>query len=141
MIPVAPDDITDANIRTRNYQMLLFGNILKHNPDVFAFWHSSERFFPGLNLSLYENKKVDTLLESIRKNFNIDARKKDIEKLQDFIVNDYPAVFLYSPNYLYVTTNKLKGFETTAIVTPADRFDGIATWHFNTKRVFKPRTF
>ena len=54
--------------------MLLFGNILGEAPDLYSFWHSSEKFYPGLNLALYENKTADRLIESIRNNFDNDKR-------------------------------------------------------------------
>ncbi len=134
---MSPQEITERVIRTRNYQMIIFGNILKNNPDVFAFWHSSERFFPGLNLSLYENKTVDRLMESIRKDFDTTSRQNNLSKLQTTILNDRPAIFLYSPRYLYITGKNLKGFNPAIIITPANRFDGIAFWYLKTKRVFK----
>lgn len=136
-IVMSAQEISDRVIRTRNYQMIIFGNILKNNPDVFAFWHSSERFYPGLNLSLYENKTVDKLIESIRKDFDATSRKANLAKLQTTILNDRPAIFLFSPRYLYVTGKNLKGFAPSIMVTPADRFSGIASWYLKTKRVFK----
>lgn len=131
-----PADITNEVIKTRNYQMIIFGNILKNNPDIFSFWHSSERFYPGLNLALYNSKKADELLESIRKNLNADSRKADLAKLQKIISDDQPAIFLYSPSYLYVSTKNLEGFEENILNTPADRFENVNQWYLDTKRVF-----
>ena len=39
---------------------LLFGQVLGIIPDPFPFWHSSQKIYPGLNLSGYSNKKVDS---------------------------------------------------------------------------------
>src|SRR3989344_2751422 len=50
-------------IRPRNYDSLLFGQIINHESDLFAFWHSSQRKDPGLNIALYTNAKVDKILE------------------------------------------------------------------------------
>ncbi len=137
-IIMTPQEINDSIIKTRNYQIIIFGNILKNNPDVFAFWHSSERFHPGLNLSVYENKTVDKLLENIRKDPNETSRQKSLSKLQSIILTDTPAIFLFSPRYLYITSKNLKGFSATStFTTPSDRFTDIANWHLNTKRVFK----
>ena len=133
-----PTDVTNEVIKTRNYQMIIFGNNLKNNPDIFSFWHSSERFYPGLNLALYNNKKVDALLESIRKNpDNSESRKKEISKLQKLISDDQPAIFLYSPTYLYVTPKDFGGFEEKTIAIPSDRFKNINQWYLETERVFK----
>ncbi|MBI2075184.1 MAG: peptide ABC transporter substrate-binding protein [Candidatus Harrisonbacteria bacterium] len=132
-----PADINASVLKTRNYQLLLFGNILNGNPDVFAFWHSSERFSPGFNLAVYESKPVDALLESIRKDFAPSSRAKTIRKLQELLLNDRPAIFLFNPSYLYVTSKQLKGFSAANIVTPANRFDDVTSWYFRTKRVWK----
>lgn len=132
-----PTDIANEVIKTRNYQMIIFGNIVRNNPDVFSFWHSSERFYPGLNLSLYENKKVDSLLESIKKNHDEISRNKDLSELQRLISADQPAIFLYSPTYIYVAPKSFGGFAETIIATPANRFDNVNKWHLETNRVFK----
>ncbi|MFH1759309.1 MAG: peptide ABC transporter substrate-binding protein [Patescibacteria group bacterium] len=134
-ITLDPDDISNNVIRSRNYEMILFGNILKKNPDLFSFWHSSERFYPGRNLSLYENKNVDSLLENIRQDFNNYSRNQKLEQLQKIINEDKPAIFLFSPNYLYLTTKNLKGFDSYFIATPAQRFENINQWHLKTTRV------
>lgn len=136
-IIINPNDIINEVVKTRNYQMIIFGNVLKNNPDIFSFWHSSERFYPGLNLALYNNKKSDALLEAIRKNFDDQSRKEDLAKLQKLIANDQPAIFLYSPTYLYVTQKDFGGFDDPIINTPSDRFENINQWYLDTKRVFK----
>ncbi|OGY62457.1 MAG: hypothetical protein A2745_03225 [Candidatus Harrisonbacteria bacterium RIFCSPHIGHO2_01_FULL_44_13] len=136
-IVLTPADISNEIIKTRNYPMIIFGNILKNNPDVFAFWHSSERFYPGLNLALYENKAVDEILENIKRGFDDDARNKNLTKLQEIIKEDRPAIFLFSPNYIYAVPKDLRGLELKFIGTPANRFDEIAKWHLKTNRVFK----
>lgn len=134
---LSPAEITRDTIKTRNYQMILFGNILRTSPDLFSFWHSSERFSPGLNLALYDNRTVDTLLETIRKEFDEDERNKDLTRLQTIIYEEVPAIFLFSPHYLYAHPKDLGGFEPGLIVTPAHRFQGVAKWYLETARVFK----
>lgn len=137
LIALNPTDIANEVIKTRNYQMILFGNVLKNNPDIFSFWHSSEKFYPGLNLALYENKKVDNLLESVRKNFNEEDRKRGLAELQKLIAEDQPAIFLYSPIYLYAAPKDFGGFEEVAISIPSDRFRNVHKWYLKTERVFE----
>src|SRR3989344_4252042 len=52
-------DLTNTAIRPRDYQALLFGEVVGSSLDLFAFWHSSQRNDPGLNLALYANVKAD----------------------------------------------------------------------------------
>ncbi|MDP3956394.1 MAG: peptide ABC transporter substrate-binding protein [bacterium] len=129
--------ISNDAIKTRNYDAILFGNIFATNQDMFSFWHSSERFYPGLNLSLYNNKSADKLMESIRKDFEEAGRAAKLVDLVAQIRNDQPAIFLYSPNYIYLTNNQIHGVVGTAINTPASRFQNIAKWYIKTKRVFR----
>ncbi len=132
------DEISQEIIKTRNYEMILFGNNLGRSPDLMSFWHSSERFYPGLNLSLYENKDVDILIEAIRKDLNEQRRNQKLREAQSRIVEDQPAIFLYSPDYFYIAQNRLKGFnDVNFIAIPSDRFDNIEKWYIKTARVFK----
>ncbi len=137
LIVLDPGTIANDVIKTRNYDALLFGNILSQNPDMFSFWHSSERFYPGLNLSLYNNKTADKLIESIRKNFDEASRTNDIVSLSGLIAHDVPAVFLYSPNYVYITSSKVHGIDTTSISLPSERFRNIEAWYVKTKILLK----
>jgi len=117
--------------------MLIFGNILNGVPDLFSFWHSSEKYYPGLNLSLFDNKTANSLLESIRKNFDRDSRNQDLAALQSLIAQNVPAVFLYSPHYLYVSSSRLEGFESDFITTSSHRFDSVEKWYVKSTRVLK----
>jgi peptide/nickel transport system substrate-binding protein len=137
LIKLNPDDINQEIIKTRNYQMLLFGNILGNNPDLFSFWHSSERFYPGLNLSLFQDNQADSLIETIRQESDAGKRLNEIEALQKEIDSQKPAVFLFSPYYLYVSVKNLNGLENKTLITPSDRFKGISDWYLQTTRVFK----
>lgn len=139
-------EINDEVIKNRDYEMLVFGHIFGNNdsPDLSSFWHSSERFYPGFNLSIYENKTADALIESVRKNLNELSRERDLATLQSLIIQDMPAIFLYSPYYFYVAGTSLKGFEdkTTLpagefISLQSDRFENIEKWYVKTARVFK----
>jgi len=132
-----PSELNNTLIKTRNYQMVLFGNILRGNPDIFSFWHSSQRFSPGLNLSLYENTVVDKNLESIRKEFDETKRNEALAKIQAEVYKDRPAIFLFSPTYLYATTKDLGGFEEKFITTTSYRFSNVNQWYLETSRVFK----
>jgi peptide/nickel transport system substrate-binding protein len=133
----SPEQIAQSTIKNRDYEMLLFGNILSRSSDLYSFWHSSERFSPGLNLALYNNKKADTLIEAIRQNLDVDKRASQFNDLQKLIVDDMPALFLYSPDYLYITNKNLHGLEAGLIAEPAERFLTASKWYLKTTRVLK----
>jgi len=124
-------------IKTRDFDALLYGEVLGSEPDVFPFWHSSQINDPGLNLSSYQNKDVDQLLKESRETLDTATKQDDYEKLQDIIIKDSPALFLYNPDYVYWVSQKVNGVETTKIVDPAKRFSNIQNWYLKTKRAWK----
>jgi peptide/nickel transport system substrate-binding protein len=131
-------DIEDNVLRTTDYQMLIFGNIIKQGEDLYAFWDSSRRFYPDENLSLYQNTTIDNLLEDYRRNFDGTSRNTRLANISNLIAADFPAIFLYSPDYIYVSTPKLGGLDTTRVInTSADRFDTIEKWYVETSRKFQ----
>ena len=124
-------------LRKRNFEALLFGEVLGEMPDPFPFWHSSQRGEIGLNLSNYNNKKADKLLEQERQTLDKKERKKDLEDFQKIIIDDSPAVFLYNPGEQYLLAKKIKGIKEGMITDPSKRFIGISNWYIKTKRVWK----
>lgn len=133
---IAGAEIEREIIKPRDYEALIFGQALGMIPDPYPFWHSGQKTDPGLNFALYENKDADKLLEEIRASFDPAAREEKLGQLQELIVKDIPAIFLYSPNYTYVVSGAVKGIETGPIADPSRRFIGIAEWHTATKRIF-----
>jgi len=121
-------------IRNRDFEILLYGEYVGGDPDVYAFWDSSQIGTQGLNLSNYNNSQVDKLLRDARSTADQQLRVKDYKTFQNVIVNDLPAIFLYSPTYIYVQSNRLHGFSGTVLVSPSDRFDSIDNWYINTGR-------
>jgi peptide/nickel transport system substrate-binding protein len=135
---IDPTLINDEVIKTRNYETLLFGNILSQVPDLFSFWHSSERFYPGLNLALYDNASVDRAIESLRaQDPNSDAYRNKLDALQEVIATDVPAIFLISPRHFYVVRHNIDGVLIGRIALPNDRFANIQNWYVKTQRSFR----
>ncbi len=121
-------------VKPRAYEVLLFGQILGRDPDPYPFWHSSQANDPGLNLALYQNKEIDKILEEARQTTDRDARQEKYVAFQEQIIQDVPALFLYSLQYTYLLPTNLKGFETLRINQPADRFSSVAHWFSKTKK-------
>lgn len=124
-------------IKERNYDTLLYGQALDAELDLYPFWHSSQKNDPGLNFSKYENKDADTLLKDARETQDSATKQQKYENLQDIVLQDAPALFLYNPDYVYWAAEKVKGIDTNKIVDPAERFVNVENWYLKTKRVWK----
>ncbi|GAI49577.1 unnamed protein product, partial [marine sediment metagenome] len=124
-------------IKPRNYESLLFGEVLGVIPDPFPFWSSLQKKDPGLNLAMYENKKCDKLLKEVRQSLDEDVRKEKLEEFQELLIEDTPAVFLYNPDYLYLVSKEIKGINVKIITDPSKRFIGIENWYIKTKRAWR----
>ncbi len=137
LILIEPDQILETIVRNRDYEALIFGNILNKPNDLSPFWHSNERFYPGLNLSLYNNKRADQLMEEVLSAPDPEDAQRKLNELVSIISNDVPAIFLYSPSYLVLTSKNIKGVEPSQIESPYQRLNQIRSWYMKTSRVFK----
>ncbi|HEY4504131.1 MAG TPA: ABC transporter substrate-binding protein [Candidatus Paceibacterota bacterium] len=130
-------DLYQNIISTRKYDALLFGESVGKNLDLYAFWHSSQRNSPGLNVAMYVNTKVDKLLEESRATLSAEKRDSVNSQIEKIIKEEVPAIFLYSPEFIYVMPKRVRGFELEDIASPSDRFYGIDKWYINTNNVWK----
>lgn len=131
------NDLNQNVIRPRKYEALLFGEIIGPDLDFYAFWHSSQRNDPGLNITSYANVTVDKALEKARELSDFTERKEQIVIFEKEIKKEMPAIFLYSPDFIYMTPNKLKGVESQNITIPAERFLNVHRWYIETDMVWK----
>ncbi|MDP3646120.1 MAG: ABC transporter substrate-binding protein [bacterium] len=130
-------ELNTAIIRPRAYDAILFGEVVGREGDLFAFWHSSQRNDPGLNLAMYANAKADSLLATARATTDQKQREKLYEQFASVVDKDGAAVFLYSPDFLYVVPTAIQGIELGALTTPAERYLNVYQWYTDTERVWE----
>ena len=133
-------DISDLNqniIRPRKYDALLFGEIIGRDTDLFPFWHSSQRVDPGLNIALYTNLKADKILETLRKTTDQSKQQSLYDSFNKEIDLDTPAVFIYSPYFIYIVPKKVNNIELGQLATPAERFENVSEWYIETSNIWK----
>jgi peptide/nickel transport system substrate-binding protein len=130
-------DLSQNIIKTRKYDALLFGEIIGKDLDLYAFWHSSQRNYPGLNVSMYVNSKVDKILDDIRSTSDKEKKEELYGSFEKIIEDEVPAAFIYSPDYTYLISNKINGYNFSGITNPSDRFQGIESWYIAKDYVWK----
>lgn len=131
---VPAGQIQSDTIKMRNFSALFYGEFIGADPDPYPLWHSSQSGENGLNIADYSNKDLDKALEEARLTVDKNVRKDKYKKFQEIMAEDEPAIFFYSPSYIYVQTKKVKGFDVGYIFTPKDRFSNISDWYINTKK-------
>lgn len=124
-------------IKPRKYDALLFGQVVNRDLDLYAFWHSSQRDDPGLNVALYSNSTVDKTLEMMRIETKASTRQELYKKIESELQDDIPAIFLYSPHFIYVLPEELKGISLKQVSSPSERFSSIHKWYLNTDTIWK----
>jgi peptide/nickel transport system substrate-binding protein len=129
-------DLAQNVIRPRKYDALLFGEVVGRELDLFAFWHSSQRNDPGLNIAGYTNSNADKALADLRTTGEDEKRQELIRSFLTELDKDLPAVFLYAPDFVYSIPNEIAGVELGFIETPSDRFLSVYRWHRETDRVW-----
>ena len=130
-----PSDLNQSVIGQRKYDALLFGEVINRSLDLFAFWHSSQRN-TGYNVAMYANSKADKLLENARQTSDKITRLKDYALFETEITNDIPAIFIYSPDLIYLLPDKVKGFKSGLINDRAERFEDVYQWYIETDKIW-----
>ena len=130
-------NLNQGVIRPRKYDALLFGQIINNESDLFAFWHSSQRVDPGLNIAMYTNSKVDKILEDAYITINKESRINKYTQFETEIKKDSPAVFLYSPSLIYIKKENIEGVNISHVTSPAERWNSVYKWYVDTDNVWK----
>lgn len=129
-------DLTQAVIRPRDYETLLFGTQLGRSLDYYSFWHSSQRNDPGLNVALYANITTDSILSEMRRSTDHTGRDAAIQKFVEELSSETPALFLYAPELLYIVPNKVTGETFTGVSEPYERFSTVYDWYIQTESIW-----
>jgi len=82
-----------------NFEVLLGAQEIPKDPDQYLMWHSTSK----LNLTGYNNQRIDKLLEDGRTIVDKNQRKEKYYDFQKFLVEDSPVIFLYYPTTYTVT--------------------------------------
>jgi peptide/nickel transport system substrate-binding protein len=122
-------DLAQNVIRPRHYDALLFGEVIGRELDLFAFWHSSQRNDPGLNVAGYANADADRVLEQLRQTGEPQQREALYKRFTDELAADVPAVFLYAPDFVYSIPKDIQGLDLGLVEAPSDRFLSVTQWH------------
>lgn len=125
------EDLQSNVIANHEYDALLYGISLGVDPDVFAYWHSSQAGLNSqgrLNLSEYKSQVADSALEAGRTRTDPALRAVKYRPFLEAWRNDAPAIALYQPTYLHISHDEIFQYKSRAINSGTDRLNNIHNW-------------
>lgn len=131
------DTELQTTISIHSYDALVYGISVGVDPDVFAYWHSSQAnvLSPSrTNLSEYGSDKADDALEAGRTRTDPAIRTIKYRPFLEAWKEDAPAIALYQPRFLYVSRGNVYGFSPASMVNRIDRYSNVHNWMIREER-------
>jgi peptide/nickel transport system substrate-binding protein len=127
-----------STLQARDYDVLLYELSIGGDPDVYAYWHSSQIGIDGYNFSNYSNKSADAALASARSRLEPDLRNVKYEAFAKQWLEDVPAIGLYQPVAPYVVNKNMQSVSpTSTLVSQFDRYANVLYWSAGSHSVYK----
>ena len=120
-------------ISERDFDILIFGVALGPDPDVYAYWHSSQIGEQGRNISQYSSEIADINLEDGRTRTDEDLRSAKYDAFQDAWYDDAPALPLYRSEHFHIQREQVLGAEVEEVMSTEHRFHNVENWTVNTE--------
>ncbi|MDB5181028.1 MAG: putative Extracellular solute-binding protein family 5 [Candidatus Saccharibacteria bacterium] len=129
-------NVVQKVLQPRQYDVLLYQLTIGGDPDVYAYWHSSQAA-SGLNFSNYTNPISDDALVSARSRVEADLRNAKYTTFANQWLADAPAIGLYQATMQYVHTKSIHAVsDDFMLVSSADRYGDIRFWSVGDRMVF-----
>jgi len=115
-------------LQPRSYDVLLYQLTIGGDPDVYAYWHSSQAS-QGFNFSNYSNAISDDALVSARSRIEPNLRAAKYATFAQQWLNDAPAIGLYQATTQYVYSKSVHVLPATEkLVSASDRYADVLYW-------------
>ncbi len=121
-------DVVQNILQPRKYDVLLYQLTIGGDPDVYAYWHSSQAS-KGFNFSNYSNQISDDALSSARSRIEPDLRNAKYVTFAKQWMMDAPAIGIYQPTIQYVYSKSVRALPAgEVLVSEADRYADVLYW-------------
>lgn len=125
-------------IQPRNYDVLIYELSIGGDPDVYAYWDSTQASSLGYNFSNYSNALSDAALASARTRIEPALRLAKYQTFAKQWLNDVPAIGLYQSVLYYAHVKSVSAFDSKdIIVSPDNRYVDVIYWTASSKTVYK----
>jgi len=128
--PVTTASLIHDYLNPRTFDMTLTAFDNGPDPDVYAFWHSSQAHPGGFNFAgMKKNVFIDGDLEDGRNTLDLTARAKAYATFQEDFAKEIPAIFLYSPRYVMAVNRRIHGVRLDSAIEPEERYAYVSDWY------------
>ncbi len=135
---ISTQDSFQNILQTRSYDVLLYQLTIGADPDVYAYWHSSQIGTSGLNFSNYANAISDDALASARSRLEPDLRNSKYLTFAREWLADVPAIGLYQSTIQYIYGKNVVTYgPSNVLISPLDRYADVQYWSVDTSPVFR----
>lgn len=131
-------DFVQTTLQPRNYDVLLYKLVIGVDPDVYAYWHSSQATKQGYNFANYRNSTSDDALASARSRNEPALRNEKYKAFAAQWLKDAPAIGLYQSVMQYVYRPSVQpDIKVGGVPTEADRYSDVRYWAAERVPVYK----
>ena len=128
-------NVQQNHLVPRAYDVLIYQLQLGADPDVYAYWHSSNVKPQRLNLANYKSAVADLALFGGRTVSESQREAKYITFVETWL-EDAPAIALYRPNLNYWHSDGVVSLSKSPLSDEMDRFRQVYNWSVETETVY-----
>ncbi len=129
-------DILNNIIKNRDFEILLYSIEINNPEDLYAFWHSSQRNAPGLNITGYTSTAFDKNLSSIKTSASEEEIKNSLENMKVEFYTEYPYIPLYTTTEYLEIRNNLTLETPKQISNKKELSADIINWHKEKEKIW-----
>lgn len=131
-------DFVQTTLQPRDYDVLLYKLVIGVDPDVYAYWHSSQASRLGYNFANYRSTIADEALSSARARSESDLRNEKYKAFAGQWLKDAPAIGLYQSVLQYVYRPSVQpDIKVDGVPAEIDRFANVRYWSAQKLPVYK----
>ena len=131
-------DFVQSTLQPRAYDVLLYELVIGVDPDVYAYWHSSQASRLGRNFANYRSNIADEALTSARIRNEPELRNEKYKSFAQQWLKDAPAIGLYQSVMQYVYRPSVQPYITLkGVPAEADRYYNVRYWSAQQAPVYK----
>lgn len=122
-------------LSSHDYDIFLYGISIGADPDVYAYWHSSQARPGGLNFSEWKSDVADLNLELGRTRLDPKLRAARYGSFLQEWERQSPAVALYQPQINYSYHQSASGITAFPLNRISERLSNVQDWTVETRSV------